>query len=285
MVPEQLPKVILGTAQLSSPYGITNLSTIEKSPQAVHSFLQQARRLGISTLDTAPAYGAAESLIGTSKLNFQVHTKLDKALRPEESLKASLAALNVDSIDLLYVHDIDSFRANPELISDSLTRLLGNHVMNIGVSLYDAEELELVLEFPAITHIQLPMNLLDQRFTGDVLKRLQSRGLKCIVRSVFLQGALLIDPYELPNRIKHLSPYLVALRHELISRGISPLEGCLALAGNNKLLDGVIIGAQDEAELSLIMEAWDRVRNTPPDLEWLPKLQLPPQSAVDPRRW
>ena len=61
MVPEQLPKVILGTAQLSSPYGVTNISTSEKSPQAVHSFLLQAKRLGISTLDTAPAYGAAES--------------------------------------------------------------------------------------------------------------------------------------------------------------------------------------------------------------------------------
>ncbi len=51
------------------------------------------------------------------------------------------------------------------------------------------------------------------------------------------------------------------------------------------LLDGVIIGAQDEAEISLIMGAWGRVRNAPPDLEWLSKRQRPPQSAVDPRRW
>ena len=102
---------------------------------------------------------------------------------------------------------------------------------------------------------------------------------------MFLQGALLADPYELPNRIKHLSPYLVALRRELISRDISPLEGCLALACRNKALDGLIIGAQNEAELGLIMEAWDRVRITPPDVEWLSNLQLPPLSAVDPRRW
>jgi len=51
------------------------------------------------------------------------------------------------------------------------------------------------------------------------------------------------------------------------------------------LLDDVIIGAQDEDELSRIMKAWDRVRNVPPDLEWLSKMQSPPQSAVDPRRW
>jgi aryl-alcohol dehydrogenase-like predicted oxidoreductase len=151
--------------------------------------------------------------------------------------------------------------------------------------LYDTEELELVLKFPAITHIQLPMNLLDLRFSGDMLKRIQSYGLKCIVRSVFLQGALLADPYDLPNRIEHLSPYLIALRHELISRGISPLEGCLALVCNSNALDGLIIGAQDEAELKLIMEAWDRVRIFPPDLGWLPKFQLLPQSAIDPRRW
>ena len=285
MNPQQLPKVILGTAQLSLPYGITNLSGIEKSPKEAHLYLQQAKLLGITTLETAPAYGAAESLIGTSKLQFEIHTKLEKNLNPETSLRASLTRMTIDAIDLLYVHDIEAFKSQPQIFSDSLANLLGDRVKNIGVSLYDVEDLELVLKFPAITHVQLPLNLLDQRFTGHVLDRIQSSGLKCIVRSVFLQGILLIDPDKLPNKLRRLYPFLKLLREEFISREISPLEGCLAFVCNNTNLDGVIFGAQNSDELSHIMQALERVRNTPPDLEWLPKLQLPSSYAVDPRRW
>ena len=285
MVSNQLPKFILGTAQLSSPYGVTNLSGVEKSREAAFSFLQEAKRLGISTLDTAPAYGAAESLIGTSKLQFEIHTKLEKDLNPQASVEASLVRIGTEEIALLYVHDIEAFRLNPKTILDSVSSLLGVHVKNIGVSIYDVEDLEPVLKFPSITHVQLPLNLLDQRFSQKVLERIRSHGVKCIARSVFLQGALLADPRKLPTRIEHLHPFLGALRQELISRDISPLEGCLALVCNNMDLEGVILGAQNEHELRLIMEAWEHVRKSPPDLEWLLEFQLPPTSAVDPRRW
>ena len=285
MVSQKLPRVILGTAQLSSPYGVTYFSSAEKPPKEAHLYLQQAKRLGISILDTAPAYGSAESLIGTSRLQFEIHTKLEKDLDPESSLQASLARMGTETIDLLYVHDIEAFKLRPQTISDSLSNLLGVHVKNIGVSIYDIEDLELVLKFPSITHVQLPMNLLDRRFDGKVLRTIQSFGVKCIVRSVFLQGVLLVDPEKLPRRVGHLYPYLKSLRNELASRGISQLEGCLALVGNNTAIDGVILGAQNEDELRMIMGAWDHVRTTPPDLEWLSEIQLPPAIAVDPRRW
>ena len=285
MVSQQLPKIILGTAQLSLPYGVTNLSSVEKSPEEAQFFLQEAKRLGISILDTAPAYGAAESLIGTSELQFEIHTKLEKGLSPQDSLKASLARIGTEAIDLLYVHDIEAFRLQPETTSESLSSLLGDRVKNIGVSVYDLEDLELVLKFPSITYVQLPLNLLDQRFSEKILERIRSHGVKCIARSVFLQGALLADPGKLPTGIEHLHPFLEALRQELISRDISPLEGCLALVCNNMDLEGVVLGAQNEHELRLIMEAWERVQNAPPDLQWLSELQLPPAHAVDPRRW
>ena len=285
MVTSQIPKVILGTAQLSSPYGVTNLSSVEKSPDEVHSYLKEAKRLGVTTLDTAPAYGVAESLIGSSDFHFEIHTKLEKNTNPLVSLKASLSRMKIDKIDLLYVHDIEAFKLHPKETSDSLSELLGVEVENVGVSIYELEDLELALKFPVITHVQLPMNLLDQRFTGVVTEQIQSQGLKCIVRSVFLQGALLVDPEKLPDRIRHLRPFLMSLRQELDARDISPLEGCLALVRNNTALEGVILGAQNEEELRLIMEAWECVQNTPPDLDWLSELQIPPALAVDPRRW
>jgi aryl-alcohol dehydrogenase-like predicted oxidoreductase len=285
MVSQKLPRLILGTAQLSSPYGVTNSSSTEKSPEEAHFYLREAKRLGFSILDTAPAYGSAESLIGSSKLQFEIHTKLEKDKSPDFSLQASLAKLGIESIDLLYVHDMEAFRLQPETIMDSLSNLLGVHVKNIGVSIYEIEDLELVLKYPSITHVQLPMNLLDQRFGKSVLQNIQSAGVKGIVRSVFLQGVLLVDPEKLPQRVGHLYPFLKSLRQELITREISPLEGCLALVCNNADIDGVILGAQNEEELRLIMGAWEHVRTSPPNLEWLSEIQLPPAPAVDPRRW
>ena len=285
MVSQKLPRVILGTAQLSSPYGITNLSRVAKTVEEAHLYLREAKRLGISILDTAPAYGSAESLIGSSKLQFEIHTKLEKEKNSDFSLQSSLAKLRIESIDLLYVYDMEAFRLQPEAMTDSLSNLLGVHVKNIGVSVYDIEDLELVLRYPSITHVQLPMNLLDQRFSGKVLKSIQSAGVRGIVRSVFLQGVLLVDPENLPQRVGHLYPFLKSLRQELTTREISPLEGCLALVCNNPNIDGVILGAQNEEELRLIMRAWEHVRTTPPNLEWLSEIQLPPTPAVDPRRW
>jgi aryl-alcohol dehydrogenase-like predicted oxidoreductase len=285
MVSQKLPRLILGTAQLSSPYGVTNSSSTEKSPEEAHFYLREAKRLGFSILDTAPAYGSAESLVGSCGLQFEIHTKLEKDKSPDFSLQASLTKLGIESIDLLYVHDMEAFRLQPEGITNSLSNLLGVHVKNIGVSIYDIEDLELVLKYPSITYVQLPMNLLDQRFSEKVLQKTQSAGVKCIARSIFLQGVLLVDPEKLPQRVGHLYPFLKSLRQELITREISPLEGCLALVCNNPDIDGVILGAQNEEELRLIMGAWEHVRTSPPNLEWLSEIQLPPAPAVDPRRW
>lgn len=285
MASNQFPNVILGTAQLSSSYGVTSTSHGEKTTEEAHSLLHCADSHQVGIVDTAPAYGDAELLIGTSKIDFEIHTKLDKQLLPEDSLRKSLQKLRVNTIDLLYAHDIDAFKKNPKIVSESLVQLLDHRVKNIGVSLYDLDDLNLVMQFPEISHVQVPMSLLDQRFTGKTLKLIHENGIKCIVRSVFLQGALLADPEKLPPKIQHLYPFLRSLRNEFISRNISPLEGCLALVGSQEGLNGLIIGAQNVDELSMIMRAWERVQKIQISLEWLQDWSLPPAIAVDPRQW
>ena len=285
MTYQKFPNMILGTAQLSMPYGVTNYSLEEKSVEEAYSILRCAKTHQIEVVDTAPAYGNSEELIGSSAIHFNIHSKLDKSIHPEESLKNSLKRLRVEEIELLYAHDIDAFRANPKLITQSLLKLRDERVRNIGVSLYDLDDLELVLEFPEISHIQVPMNLLDQRFAGDTLRRIHEHGLKCIVRSAFLQGSLLAEPEELPKKIHHLYPFLRSLRNELNLRNIPPLEGCLAFVGYHNDLNGLIIGAQNVDELTMVMKAWDLVQSLRFDLEWLREWPLPPAAAVDPRQW
>ena len=56
----------------------------------------------------------------------------------------------------------------------------------------------------AVEIVQLPLNLLDQRFVQDgTLAELARRGTEVHVRSVFLQGVLLTDGAKLPA---HFAP-------------------------------------------------------------------------------
>ena len=123
-----------------------------------------------------PAYGSAEFLIGSSKLQIKIHTKLEKDMKPDFSLQALLAKLGTESIHLLYVHNIEAFWLQQEAITDTQSYLLVVHVRDIGVCVYEIEDLELVLKYPSMTDAQLTMNLLDERFGGKVSKPLVVSG-------------------------------------------------------------------------------------------------------------
>ena len=59
----QVPQLCLGTVQFGLPYGITN-QTGQVPEKEVRSILALAASSGISLLDTAQAYGNAESVLG-----------------------------------------------------------------------------------------------------------------------------------------------------------------------------------------------------------------------------
>jgi len=56
-------KIGLGTAQFGMDYGVTNVEG--RTPDdAVDAILDYARQKGIAVLDTAPAYGTSETVLG-----------------------------------------------------------------------------------------------------------------------------------------------------------------------------------------------------------------------------
>lgn len=59
------PRMALGTVQWGMPYGIGNATGPPSDTELSH-MLRAAADLGIDTLDTARAYGNAESRIGTT---------------------------------------------------------------------------------------------------------------------------------------------------------------------------------------------------------------------------
>ena len=76
-------------------------------------------------------------------------------------------------------------------------------VKRIGVSVYDAAEIDGVLEIFRPDVVQLPLNIFDQRLIqSGHIKALQSAGIEIHARSAFLQGILLSERSALPDYFK-----------------------------------------------------------------------------------
>ena len=162
-------KLILGTAQFGSNYGIKQDG--QPSPHEIDRILKTARRAGIDKVDTAPAYGNMVDFDG-----FKIITKT-----PYSGMKDYYALLH----------------HNPYgRIEDIIFAKKLGFVEKVGISVYTPEQLERVID--QIDIVQIPLNLADNRFI-PYLPELHRRGIEIHARSAFLQGALLIGAYGLPQ--------------------------------------------------------------------------------------
>ena len=117
-----LRRIGLGTAQFGFDYGITNRSG-RLSGDAVSEILRRAQKLEIGLLDTAPAYGDSEAVIGALDPDgaFEIITKIlpvsadiigaAEADEVEQEFDRSLGRLGRSSVEGLLVHHGSQFLA------------------------------------------------------------------------------------------------------------------------------------------------------------------------------
>ena len=279
------PELIMGTAQLTTEYGVTRPRNSVSTQDEALELLAAAHSLGIRTLDTAPAYGEAESTIGRCERVFNIHTKLESGRDELESIADTLIRLNVGEVDLLYVHDIDAFEHDPHITAQRLERCLQHGARAIAVSLYTIEQMEIALSIPSISAIQFPLNVLDRRFSGEVLRRAKNNGCRCIARSAFLQGVLLSSGSDLRPEVAHLQEAVTAFNTIANELGLAPLTAALGWVASHEELDGVIIGISTTEELRQVHAAWIEATSLPADTIQIIADRTPEPDGVDPRKW
>jgi aryl-alcohol dehydrogenase-like predicted oxidoreductase len=277
-----VPELILGTAQLTSAYGITR--TTVKQSNAPQRLLAAASRLGIRTVDTAPAYGEAEAVIGRHGWEGAVQTKLERGVDPRASLTASLTALRRDRVEVLYIHASEEMLDPMSSVVTAAGRLVGDGADALGASVYSVEEFEAANLTPDITVIQVPVNVLDRRFVRAPSGATDRAVVRIIARSVFLQGVLLADPAELPRAVAGLAPIVAGFRAIAAGHATTPAALALAWVQTRTRVDGVVIGVQDERELEEVVAAW-RADVDADAIAEVDGLVPPAPALVDPRRW
>ncbi len=251
-------QLIFGTVQLGQPYGAANVTGMPDDEAATH-LIHRALDLGVSSFDTARAYGLAEERLGAAlessaaKLA-HVITKLSPVSNEAvANIQASLLALRSPTIETLLLHRADQMD-NADIWDGLCARHNEGVVGRLGASVQIPQELIRALRNPNIEHIQMPGNILDWRWRSDEVRTALARRPDVIihVRSAFLQGLLAaglqahwpevdgVDPEQIVSALAHLT-------HEFGRQSAADL--CLAYLRAQDWIDGIVVGMETEAQL------------------------------------
>ncbi len=252
-------KLALGTAQFGLNYGVSN--TVGKvSDHQLQQILQVAATAGITLLDTAQAYGDAESRLGMmSTEDFQVVSKLAPGITATTVRAAvyhSLEQLKQPNLYGLMLHRTQDY--SPELWQELQFMQSTGFIGKLGISVYTPEELDAwYAHDPLPSLVQLPANLLDQRFLrSGWLDRLKDAECEIHVRSVFLQGLLLMPPTQRPHRFSRFNAQFSSF--DILAQQYGRLNLALAIQYAMPQIDRFVIGCCSAAELSDIVRAYQQ---------------------------
>ncbi len=290
-------RLALGTVQFGLPYGLSH-SGAAVPREEVEKILALAWERGIDTLDTAADYGDAERMIGLAspaKASFRIVSKAPRIGKEEiaqadietvlTSIDRSLERLKVQSLDAILVHHApDLLAKHGDRIFTALQSARERGLTKrIGVSVYDPETLATLLERFPVEIVQLPMNLFDQRFEkSGMLAKLAHRGIEVHVRSVFLQGALLMGE-SLPAHLASAAPKLRILQSEAARRGVTAAALALAYPAKHAAVGRILIGVQRASELAGNLNSFSAAKALPAFQTEAYAIDDP--SIIDPRRW
>lgn len=263
-------RLVLGTAQLGMAYGIANRAG---QPDEAHAreIIRLAWENGIEEFDTAQGYGESEEILGRSlrQLNILRKARVITKLHPqrdhlnpallENAVAESQKKIGATQLYGIMLHREELLALWHKGLAAILAKLVASgQVQRIGVSVYSPEKAIEALNTEGIDMVQVPANVLDRRFEKagvfDLAKRNQQ---KVYIRSVFLQGLLLIDKNELPETMQFAVPMIEQLELLCGNTNLSRQELCLAYIKQKYPDAYVIIGVDKNKQLVDNISFWN----------------------------
>lgn len=256
-------KIALGTAQFGLDYGIANCSGQVSTAEA-KKIICYAKSEGVITLDTAVAYGNSEEVLGNIGVaDFDVITKLPEVPSNcesvedwiNQSVKKSLDNLKVGKLKGLLLHRPAQLldKQGAEIFKGLMSVKEKGLVERVGVSVYSPYELENYIPNFAIDIVQIPFNIIDRRlFTSGWLDKLNEYSIEVHVRSVLMQGLLVLPPKQRSDYFECWSELWCRYDEWLSDSGLTPLEACLRFISSFSQLDRIVLGVESLTQLQEI---------------------------------
>lgn len=284
-------RITLGTVQFGMDYGIANTCGKVSNSEA-SLVLDFARSHGIDTLDTAIAYGDSEKVLGEIGVNeWEIISKLPAAELDSSdirkwvtnSITESLKRLRVSKLNGILLHDSSQLSgADGKALYDSLQDLKQQGLVEkIGVSIYNPDELDLIMDKYKLDIVQAPFNVFDQRLDkSGWLTRLHDLGIEVHTRSAFLQGLLLMDIENRPEKFSRWQEHWQLWHQWLIDQNVSPLQACLGYVLSHSEIDRVVVGVDSLTHIQEIIASVLEPCNKLPEIFSSNDLDL-----INPSRW
>jgi aryl-alcohol dehydrogenase-like predicted oxidoreductase len=284
-------KLALGTVQFGLRYGVANISG-QVAPAAIANILQRASQAGIDTLDTAIAYGDSEARLGEAGVSsWRVVTKLPSLPDGvsnvfewvESQILGSLQRLKIARLDGLLLHKTaDCVGPHGATYVRALNELKARGwVRSAGISIYDPSELEAVWPVWQPDIVQAPCNVLDRRLLqSGWLEKLRLADVRLHVRSVFLQGLLLLPKSRRPESFAPWTTLLDRWLDWCVEHGVTPPEAALGFILSLPGVERLVVGVDSGAQLDEILAATKADVAVPPD-----DLCSEDRTLIEPSRW
>lgn len=263
--------LVLGTAQFGMPYGIANKNG-QPDQDMVITIVHEAWKNGIREFDTAQGYGTSEQVLGKSLLELgliedvRIISKFNPRLDHlnindmSNALNESLERVGVSYIYGMMLHREEMLSLWDKGLSKILHDFVASgKVKNIGVSVYSPEKAVQALNIEGIDMVQLPTNVLDRRFEeAGVFQLADKKRKKIYIRSVFLQGLILMDISEIPEKMFFVKPIIEKL--ESISRDLKLSRQELALGYIKSEMPNamVVIGVDTPEHEKMNLTSWGK---------------------------
>jgi aryl-alcohol dehydrogenase-like predicted oxidoreductase len=265
-------KLGLGTAQFGMDYGISNQAG-QCPPEEARRILALAAVRGVQLIDTAPSYGNSEAVLGSNlprSHDFDVVTKTPvftgsefgaaECVALRESMARTLSRLGLPFVYGFLVHHAEELlAARGEVLFNEMMALKEQGLARkIGVSVYTADQIERLCNRYPIDLIQVPVSIFDQRLvSGGYLRELQASGIEVHVRSVFLQGLVLMRPELAPAHFDAIRPLLRDFHAAAQACDTTPMGLALHYIRQVESIDGMVIGVCSASELGQILDILD----------------------------
>ena len=266
---EDSNRLVLGTAQLGMAYGIANM-TGKPDMQAVRDIIGTAWEGGIRQFDTAQAYGDSERVLGKALSDLGVSdqakiiSKLDPSLDHADkesvrmALHRSLDDLKISCLHGLMIHREEIIDDFEDGVIETLNTFIDEGIIkSLGVSVYTPNRGYQAMEYNSIESIQCPANIFDHRFQKCGIFDFAEQNRKTVyIRSVFLQGLILVSNSEIPERLRYAQAVIKDLEVFCRKNGVSPQALAIGYIKYRYPKSFVIFGAETAQQVQDNMVIW-----------------------------
>ena len=259
-----LSRLMLGTVQFGMPYGVANRTGQPGYPDIL-AILAAAIEGGVNCFDTAAAYGTSEELLGRGLRDLGVSDRVCVVtkVRPltkeeqadpiraralvEKSIAESRQRLRLDCLPYVLFH-----REQDLIYREVIEKLQARGwVGQYGVSCaHDPAAVTGFLHEAGLAALQLPANVLDRRHqSGGVFEAAARQGVAVFIRSVYLQGLLVMPERDIPQALTGVVPF--RRRLDILARGagLSPQELALRYMLSQPGVTSLVVGVDTVQQL------------------------------------